>query len=49
MFDLLMMRWTRIEPLNGTLKEMHSFSAVLHNNNVYLIGGMVDNRKEIND
>jgi hypothetical protein len=41
LFDLLMLRWTRIEPANGPLKPIHSFSAVLYNNTVYLIGGLV--------
>lgn len=40
-FDLLMLRWTRIEPANGPFKEIHSFSTVLYNNNVYVIGGML--------
>lgn len=44
-YDIFSNRWFRIQPKNGPLMPIHSFSAVIYHNSIYLIGGYLNYRK----
>ena len=40
-FDTFKTKWTRIETNNGNIPKLHSFSAIRHNNIIFIMGGFV--------
>lgn len=37
---MFLSKWSLIEPNNGPIKELHSFSSVMYDNSIYLMGGL---------
>ncbi len=40
-FDLINLRWHKIDPINGSIKALYNFSVTLYKNMLYIIGGLV--------
>lgn len=39
-YDMFLSKWSLIEPNSGPIKELHSFSSVMYDNSIYLMGGL---------